>query len=254
LNYNKIKIVAIIPARMESSRFPGKPLINILGLPMIEHVRRRALLCKKFDKIIVATCNKEIFDCVKFFGGNVIMTSKKHLDCTDRIVEASKKIKCTHVVNVQGDAILTIPKDLDKLCKNISKFPEENFWNLISQIKDENDMKDNSIVKCFINSKKNIYFLYRRFDLSKMSNSYRVFGLMAYSKKALNHFAKLKPSLNELIYSIEQFRIIENGYNIKSLISDHYYPDINKKRDVGVIEKYFKYNNLQKKILRKVLY
>ena len=135
MNYNKIKIVAIIPVRMESSRLPGKPLINLLGLPMVEHVRRRALLCKKFDEIIVATCNKEISDCVKYFGGNVIMTSKKHLDCTDRIVEAAKKIRCTHVVNVQGDSILTNPKDLDKLCNNISKFQKKNFGILFLKSK-----------------------------------------------------------------------------------------------------------------------
>ena len=100
-----IKIAAVIPARMASIRFPGKPLIEIQGLPMIEHVRRRALLCGGFSEVLVATCDTEILEAVETFGGRVIMTSKEHIMASDRVAEAALNLDCTHVINVQGDEI-----------------------------------------------------------------------------------------------------------------------------------------------------
>ena len=88
----KEKIVAIIPSRMASSRLPGKPLLKIYNLELIEHVRRRALLGKFFDEVYVATCDREIASIVSQNNGKVIMTSDKHFDCNERILEASKKL------------------------------------------------------------------------------------------------------------------------------------------------------------------
>ena len=87
----KISIVAVIPARMASSRFPGKSLVKIENLEMIEHVRRRTLLCKYFDDVIVATCDREIANVILKYKGKVLMTSKNHIDCNERVLEASKK-------------------------------------------------------------------------------------------------------------------------------------------------------------------
>ena len=92
-----IKIAAVIPARMGSSRYPGKPLLEIEGLSMIEHVRRRTLLCDSLDNVVVATCDKEIFDEVSKYGGNVVMTSDDHIMATDRVSEASKNLNCSHI-------------------------------------------------------------------------------------------------------------------------------------------------------------
>ena len=88
-----MKIVAIIPARMAATRFPGKPLAAILGLPMIEHVRRRVSMCNNLDEVIVATCDEEIRNVVEAAGGRVIMTADTHERCTDRIAEALSKVK-----------------------------------------------------------------------------------------------------------------------------------------------------------------
>ena len=86
-----MKVIAVIPARMASTRLPGKPLADILGLPMIEHVRRRLLLSQELDDVIVATCDQEILDLVQSYGGQAIMTSNKHDRCTDRVAEAITK-------------------------------------------------------------------------------------------------------------------------------------------------------------------
>ena len=248
-----MKIVALIPSRLDSTRLPKKPLINFLGLPMIEHVRRRALLCKQFNKVIIATCDKKIFDIIVSYGGDAIMTSKKHLDCTDRLVEASQKINCTHVVNIQGDNILTDPKDLKNLCKHIRLKPKNNFWNMVSKIENEKDLYDASVVKCFISNKKLIYFLFRNHIQKTENNIFRVQGLIAYTKESLIRFGKLKPSLNELNLSIEQFRIIENDMHISSIQTKKYYPDINKKSDIAKIYKILKLDIYQNKILNKII-
>ncbi len=98
-----MKIIAVIPAHMASVRFPRKILFQFHGLPMIEHVRRRALLSKAFDDVFVATCDEEIASVIRSFGGKIIMTANTHNNGTSRVAEAVKDIECSHVVLLQGD-------------------------------------------------------------------------------------------------------------------------------------------------------
>ena len=108
-----MKVVGIIPARMGSSRYPGKPLVKILDMTMIEHVYKRALMSKSLDELYVATPDEEIKETVEGFGGKSIMTSPKHNRCTDRIAEAVNDIDCDVVVNIQGDEPLIYPEIID---------------------------------------------------------------------------------------------------------------------------------------------
>ena len=157
---NEVKIAAIIPARMASSRYPGKPLIEIEGLPMIEHVRRRTLLCDGFEDVVVATCDQEIFDVVKQFKGNIVMTSNEHIMASDRVAEVAKTMDCTHVINVQGDEILILPEDLSRMVEAIFASPENMFWNATATIDGEDELSDSSIVKCIITQHNKImYFI-----------------------------------------------------------------------------------------------
>ena len=116
-----MNVIAVIPARMASTRFPGKPLADILGLPMIEHVRRRLLLCQEIDDVIVATCDQSILDLVHNFGGKAIMTSDKHERCTDRVAEAISSISVDLVINVQGDEPLVNPEMIGPLLEPLKK-------------------------------------------------------------------------------------------------------------------------------------
>ena len=136
---SKVNVAAIIPARMDSSRYPGKPLIEIEGLPMIEHVRRRALMCTEFSEVLVATCDKEIKDTVEFYGGSVLMTKDTHIVATERIVEAIQRVDCTHVVNVQGDEILILPSDLKLMVKAIENESDGDVWNAVGKVTSIND-------------------------------------------------------------------------------------------------------------------
>src|SRR3990170_3761652 len=108
------RVAAIIPALMGSTRFPGKPLVKILGLPMIEHVRRRVSLCGLLDDVIVATCDAEIRDVVEAAGGRVVMTASSHERCTDRIAEAAAGLDVDAVINVQGDEPLVLPSMVEE--------------------------------------------------------------------------------------------------------------------------------------------
>ena len=106
-------IVAGIPARMGSSRYPGKPLASSLGVSMIEHVYRRTALCQKLDEVFVATCDEEIRRAVEGFGGKVIMTSAAHQRASDRIAEAAEGLEADIVVMIQGDEPMLVPEMVD---------------------------------------------------------------------------------------------------------------------------------------------
>src|SRR3989344_5868437 len=112
-----MKTVVIIPARLASSRFPGKPLVDILGKTMIEHVWRRTSMCQILDEVWVATPDKEIFDVVEGFGGKAIMTRPDHIMAMDRLAEANEAIQADLVVNVQGDEPMIYPEMIEAITR-----------------------------------------------------------------------------------------------------------------------------------------
>ena len=134
---SRLQVVAVIPAHMASVRFPGKILYELHGLPMIEHVRRRALMCDVFSDVFVATCDKEIAAVIKDFGGNVKMTSDQHRNGTSRVSEAIQDIEATHVVLLQGDEPLLLPRHVEEFVDTaIEKRQTEIAKNLGFEIAD----------------------------------------------------------------------------------------------------------------------
>ena len=135
-----MNIISIIPARMGSSRFPGKPMKKILGIPMIGHVYKRVKMCKTLKDVYVATCDTEIFNYIKSIGGKAIMTSESHERCTDRCAEAMIKIeseegeKCDLMVLVQGDEPLVNPKMIDDSIAPMLKDKSITITNLVADI------------------------------------------------------------------------------------------------------------------------
>ena len=145
------KIVAVIPARMESSRFPGKPLAKILDLPLVEHVRRRTLLAEKIDEVVVATCNQEIKKMIESYGGKAVMTADTHERCTERVEEAMTHLEGDIVIILQGDEPLFSPDMLKHLVQPMLEDDSIFCTNLLSNINDESDLQDVDIVKASIN-------------------------------------------------------------------------------------------------------
>ena len=228
-----MKIAAIIPARMKSSRFPGKILLPIHGLQMIEHVRRRALMCPTLSEVMVATCDKEIADVVRDNGGRVIMTSDSHINGTTRIAEAVVEVDCTHVLLLQGDEPLLLPRHVEALVQAVTSEPEVNTWNLIGALDSQNELDRHSFVKCAIAAPHSILYCFRRSpnfsDFATQKSFVRkLLGIIAYRKDFLQKLTNLPATPIEKAESIEQMRILENGFGLSYVEVSPALPSINE--------------------------
>jgi 3-deoxy-manno-octulosonate cytidylyltransferase (CMP-KDO synthetase) len=252
-----MKQVVVIPARIDSLRFPNKILLDIFGIPMVEHVRRRVLLSKKISDVYIATCDQEIKDALIPFGAKVIMTSKDHENGTTRVAEAISKIECDQVILVQGDEPLILPRHIDLIVDQIVKSKNTLSWNATGPIENEEELNRHSFVKCSIFDNK-ILYLFRKtpsfsdFESQKMYIR-KILGIIAYQKDFLIDLTKLNPTKIERIESIEQMRIIENGYELRSIPLDLSQPSINEPKDLEEVLNYIQNNSEQQEILNKIL-
>lgn len=214
------KVIVVIPARYQSSRFPGKPLAKLLGKPMIQWVYERVLLTDGLDNVFVATDDERIFNCVKSFGGEAIMTGE--CSCgTDRIYQAIKYFSCDIVVNVQGDEPTIDPSEISQLIHAFDD-PSVKMATLKKRIIEPEDIDNPNVVKVITNLNNDaLYFSRNRIPCdirSEESVSYfRHIGVYAYKKDFLEVFVKLPLSTHERIEKLEQLRALDNGYKIRVL-------------------------------------
>lgn len=254
----EIRIAAVIPARMASSRFPGKPLINVRGLPMIEHVRRRTLLCEGFSEVVVATCDRDIADTVTSYRGKVVMTSTAHPTATDRVAEAVQALECSHVVNVQGDEILVLPRDLDTMVRAVQDSPEERVWNAVARIEDPAELGDRSIVKCVVSATGRIVFCAREFSRLPLDPktgfepARKILGVMAYRRDFLPTYLGLARGPLEQAESLDQSRMLEHDIPFPSVLFSRGYLGINEPREVEIVQRYLADDPLQQAILEEL--
>ena len=253
-----MKVVAVIPAHLSSVRFPRKILFDIHGLPMIEHVRRRALFSENLDDVIVATCDTEISDIVKSYGGKVIMTNNTHKDGTSRVAEAMKDYDCTHVLLLQGDEPLLLPKHIDSMVEAIKNNPSIKSWNATGAIDSEDELNRNSFVKCSILGNNKILSCFRRTPyvsaLEIQKNFVRkILGIIGYRKDFLLDLNKLGNTPIETAEFIEQMRIIENEFPLYSVDVSPSLPSVNEPHEVDAVLDCLKNNKEQKTLLKRVL-
>lgn len=252
-----VRIAAIIPARMASSRYPGKPLIEIEGLPMVEHVRRRALLCPEFSDVVVATCDQEIRAAVEQYGGKVVMTSPDHVMASDRVAEAAECLDCSHIVNVQGDEILVIPEDLRKMAQALSQNPDTPYWNAIAPVENVDELSDAAVVKCVVSQSGRILYCARDFTHLHLKNGYepvrKVLGILGYHREDLMAYRNLQRTPLESSQSIDQSRIIEHDIPLQGVAFRGGYPGINNPREEQVVRNILSTDPLQKAILAELV-
>ena len=216
-----MKIIAIIPVRMGSTRLPGKPLLDILGLSMVEHVRVRTKMSSVIDDVIVATCDQEIIEEVERSGGKAVLTSSLHTRCTDRIAEAAENLDADIIINVQGDEPLLYPEMFESLIAPLIEDDKLVCSNMASVIHSEQESIDENVVKVVCNRANNIIYFSRESIPSnrKYKNGgvsrYKQLGLIAFRRDFLIHFTKLQPTPLEIIESIDMLRAIEYGYQIR---------------------------------------
>ena len=226
-----MEILGIIPARYASTRFPGKPLIEINGMSMIQRVYTQAKKSKSLGRVVVATDDRRIYKHVMDFGGEVVMTSENHLTGTDRCREALKETKavCDAVINIQGDEPFIDPGQIDKVaaCFYIQG---TQLATLAKKITNIDDLTNHNMVKVVFNKNSDaLYFsrspipFTRNFEESDWLNQtayYKHIGIYGFSKYILNQITKLETSSLEKAESLEQLRWLENGYKIKVAITD----------------------------------
>lgn len=253
-----IRIAAIIPARMDSQRFPGKPLLELRGLPMIEHVRRRALRCPQFTEVVVATCDRVIADVVARHGGRFLMTSPHHPAASDRVAEAMQQLHCTHVVNVQGDEILVLPSDLTHMAAAMIQEPELPAWNAVAPLEAAVELGDRSIVKCAVSQAGNILYCAR--DVSPLATVLpspweplrKVLGILGYRRDFLKRYGQLTRTPLEAAEAIDQSRIVEHDVVLRAVEFHRGYPGINEPREIELVEHYLDEDPQQQEMLREI--
>ncbi len=227
--------LGIIPARFASTRFPGKPLVDIGGKTMVRRVYEQA--CQSaLEKVVVATDDQRIFDHVASFGGQVLMTSDRHPSGTDRCAEVAalpQYVDCQFVVNVQGDEPFIAPAQINlalELLVNNKELPIATLAKLIDP-KSNLDLTDPNMVKVvFDKNLRALYFsrwplpFHRNLEREKwLSNGifYKHIGLYAFRREVLLEVAQLPPSRLELAESLEQLRWLENGYQIGVALTEN---------------------------------
>ena len=246
----------IIPARLKSTRFPNKVLYEFFGLPMIEHVRRRALLIKGASKVIVATCDVEIFDLVKSYGGDAIMTSDKCKNGTERVAEASKSLKSKYIILLQGDEPCFYPVYVEGLI-NFVKKTKGIVYNLVAPIDKQDILTDISSVKCSVDHQGDITNCFRttpyisNFDFQRTFIK-KLLGIICYERLLLTNLDELKLSKLSIKESIEQLKLLENKIVVKAFQVSKDVPSFNVEPDIKKLEKEFKMSE-QKEMLSIIL-
>lgn len=221
-----MKILGIIPARFGSTRFPGKPLVDIHGKTMIQRVYEQAKSCTSLTDVIVATDDERIFNEVIRFGGKVIITSTSHQSGTDRCSEVVNKLNEQYdvVINIQGDEPYIDPKQITQLC-NCFLDEKTQIATLVKRITDPTELfNENKVKVTFSKNHFAIYFSRNAIpffrgeaheDWLKKHQYFKHLGIYGYKTEILKEITALKPSRLELAEGLEQLRWLENGYNIK---------------------------------------
>jgi 3-deoxy-manno-octulosonate cytidylyltransferase (CMP-KDO synthetase) len=238
-----MKVLGVIPARYGSTRFPGKALADINGKPMIQWCYESSLKSKLIDKLIVATDDKRIFDAVKKFGGEVVMTSKKHKSGTDRIAEAVKKYKCDIVANIQGDEPFIDFRTIDKAIEALKKDKDAQVSTVAKKITDKKEINNPNTVKVVFDENFNALYFSRSVipydrDGNGKASYYRHYGLYVYRKDYLMKITKLPESRLEKIEKLEQLRVLENGGKIKIVLTNKDSISIDTRKDLKGVKKW----------------
>src|ERR1700741_2546304 len=243
-------ILGVIPARYASSRFPGKPLVDILGKSMIQRVYEQAKKSSKLSDVVVATDDERISTHVKAFGGQVVMTEANHPSGTDRCFEALKKSgkEYTYIINIQGDEPFIDPSQIDLLAGVCDGKTE--LATLMIPVDSHEVLFDTGEVKITMNNKHEALYFSREViphikgvdkkDWHKHFPYYRHVGMYAYRADVLKQITTLAPSSLEKAESLEQLRWLENGFKIKLAITNFDSHCIDTPEDVDKVLKLMK--------------
>jgi 3-deoxy-manno-octulosonate cytidylyltransferase (CMP-KDO synthetase) len=247
------KAVAIIPARWDSSRFPGKPLYEIAGKPLLRHVWERCCRARKIDTTIIATDDMRIAEAAFAWGAEVALTSAKHQSGTDRIAEVAKRSKkFSIIVNVQGDEPLVDPRLIGRCVEMLRTNRDVGIVTAAHLFSDARDALSPHQVKVVIDRAGNaLYFSRAPIPVSRNVEGGRSFflrhqGIYGFRRATLLQFVQWKPTPLERCESLEQLRALENGVRVHVLVTKHGSPGIDTPADAQVVAALLYGHNLRR--------
>ncbi len=238
------KIFVVIPCRYGSSRFAGKPLAPIAGVPMIRHVYERARRAGQVEKVVVATDDARIAEAVGDFGGEVVMTSERARSGTDRVAEAAGKLPIDSadiVVNVQGDQPLLEPKNIEAVAAPFFSEPGIEMATLAFRIVDEREITDPKDVKVALDRRGFALYFSRAAipfcrDGGRSCDMLKHLGIYAYRRDFLDVFCRLPAGELEEAEKLEQLRALEWGHRIRVVVTEYDSPEVDLPEDISRIE------------------
>lgn len=247
-----MKIIGVIPARYKSSRFPGKPLADIAGKPMIYWVYQQCKKVEDFDEVYVATDDELIFNTCKELGVEVIMTADTHKTGTDRIGEVARKIPADLIVNIQGDEPLIEPETIRQAILPFYDNPDLQISNLMTKIKDPVDVVNFTVPKVIVNKENvGVYLTRATAPYPKGSIDYSYYKqvcVYGFKPEALQFYCdygmKYGKARVEAIEDIEILRFIENGYKVQYIEVDSETIAVDTQNDLERVNQYVKEHNI----------
>jgi len=243
-------ILGVIPARYASTRFPGKPLIDIQGKSMIQRVYEQVCKSKLVDRVVIATDDSRIHSHVKEFGAAVEMTGSHHVSGTDRVAEVAMRHSNAHIVlNIQGDEPFIDPNQIDQLASILQKQREFSIATLVKRLEEVKAIFDPNVVKAVFDKKGRALYFSRSTVPHVRGQSasnwdpknvvYKHIGLYGFRRNTLLEIGKLGAGRLELAESLEQLRWLENGYSIGVAITELESISVDHPSDLELLKKYF---------------
>ncbi|MDD1676992.1 MAG: 3-deoxy-manno-octulosonate cytidylyltransferase [Methanomicrobiales archaeon] len=241
-----MKIIGIIPARMASSRCPGKPMERINGIPMIGHVFFRSRLSSVLDEVYVATCDAEIRDYIASIGGTAIMTSPYHERASDRVAEALDIIEknASHpdiVVMIQGDEPMLLPEMIEEAIRPMLTDPGIDVTNLMAPLEGIEEHEDPNEVKVVVDLNSDALYFSREAIPSRRKGAvtvpmYKQVCIIPFRRNFLRTYLNLTPTPLEQIESVDMLRVLEHGYKVRMVITPHRTYSVDTPEDLRFVE------------------
>ena len=250
-----MKVIGIIPARMSSSRFPGKPMAKILGIPMIGHCYLRSKISSTLDEVFVATCDKEIYDYIEGIGGKAVMTANTHERASDRAAEALLKIEAENgekydiVVMIQGDEPMITPDMIESAVKPLIDDPNIKISNLMAKMNYRKEHEDPNEVKVVVD-KDNFALYFSREPIPSRKKGVedvpmlKQVCIIPFKRDFLLEYNNMEQTPLEIIESVDMLRILENGMKVKMVFTEHNTLSVDTPNDLLNVERAMKNDKL----------
>jgi 3-deoxy-manno-octulosonate cytidylyltransferase (CMP-KDO synthetase) len=241
-----LKVVVVIPARLNSTRLPNKVLLDLNGKTVVQRVYEQCLKAKNIDEVYIATDSIKVKESCADFTNNIIITDESHKSGTDRIAQAINDIECNVVINVQGDEPFIEPSLIEKIANSFLD-TKTMMTSALHKIKYIEDLKNNNVVKVTIDKDNNALYFSRsiiphyRDEWDSLLNHhstipeslkfYRHLGIYGYTKEFLLKYSSMKQSYLERLEKLEQLRVLENGYKIQMIETEYNSIGIDTQKD-----------------------